>query len=95
MITLTFTLGSTTEGFSFDSPEEANDFLTEIKDYYTNFKDPDIGAVITPLPPGKDHSATGLITPKSPVQVAREQALRLNDMPKELFDPDEILYPVN
>lgn len=44
------------------------------------------GKVVTPLPPSKLHSAEGIVNPKPPMQVAREEAERLKEMPKE-FEP--------
>jgi hypothetical protein len=42
------------------------------------------GTVITPLPPNKIRTVPGIVTPKLPIQIEREQAERLSDLPEEI-----------
>lgn len=50
------------------------------------------GKIVTPLPPNKIHSTEGIVTPKAPLQVEKEQRNRLSDLPENLKDTDEVLY---
>lgn len=43
------------------------------------------GKIVTPLPPSKIHSAAGIVVPKPPIEVERELAARLNEVPEELL----------
>jgi hypothetical protein len=51
-----------------------------------------IGQVVTPLPPNKIHSAQGIVTPKPPLQVRREQRDRVTDLPDDYKDDDNIWF---
>jgi len=42
------------------------------------------GKIVTPLPPHLVHSTPGIVTPKAPLQFAKEQKLRLQDVPDEV-----------
>lgn len=52
------------------------------------FDDTQDGKVVTPLPPGKIHSTKGIVMPKAPIQFAKEQQQRVEDLPEELKDDD-------
>lgn len=52
----------------------------------TEFDETQEGKVVTPLPPSKVHSSAGIVTPKAPLQFAKEQQQRVEDLPEELKD---------
>lgn len=64
------------ESFKLSSLEEEYDDMT-----------PD-GRIVTPLPPGKTHSTQGVVTPKAPLEVIRQDNKRTQEIPEELL-PNE------
>jgi hypothetical protein len=78
--------------FQITSKLVAEDLIREMNEQLVAFDDADTkeGAVITPLPPNKVHSTTGLISPKPPLQVRREMGERMSDLPDEYRDSEDV-----
>jgi len=71
--------------------QTAVDFaIDEIKKFIDFEQHAPEGRIITLLPPDRIHTVEGVVTPKVPFQVAREQAQRLKETPNELAPPEEV-----
>lgn len=74
--------------YDIETREKLQFILEEIHDMVSDRDGSLTGRIVTPLPPGKTHSASGIITPKPPLQVEVEQKQRLSELPDDLKDTE-------